>query len=175
MHRWVDLSEPGFGVAALNDCKYGYDAKGSTLRLTLVKSPVFPWPEADQGEHRFRYALLLHAGDLQTVHRAASAFNAPLRLFAGSAAAQVAAPPIATISNDQIEIETVKLSEDGRRVVLRLWETQGRAGTTTLKLSGPTRIARTDLHEADLTILASEAETVDLPFRPFEIMTLALG
>lgn len=175
MHRWVDLSEPGFGVAALNDCKYGYDAKGSTLRLTLVKSPVFPWPEADQGEHRFRYALLLHAGDLQAVHRAASAFNAPLRIFAGSAAAQVATYPIATVSNDQIEIETVKLSEDERRVVLRLWETQGKAGTTTLKLSKHTRIAQTDLHEADLAVLADNAETVDLAFRPFEIMTLALG
>lgn len=175
MHRWVDLSEPGFGVAALNDCKYGYDAKGSTLRLTLIKSPVFPWPEADQGEHRFRYALLVHSGDLQDVHRAASAFNAPLRLFEGSAAASVETSPIATVSNDQIEIETVKMSEDGCRIVLRLWETQGRTGTATLNLLRPTRIAQTDLHEADLTVLASDTDTVELAFRPFEIMTLALG
>nr|WP_272211398.1 glycoside hydrolase family 38 C-terminal domain-containing protein [Marinicella sp. W31]MDC2877285.1 glycoside hydrolase family 38 C-terminal domain-containing protein [Marinicella sp. W31] len=49
MHRWASLAEPGFGVAFLNDCKYGYDARDTTLRLTLLRSPTYPWPEADQG------------------------------------------------------------------------------------------------------------------------------
>ncbi|KQN69677.1 MULTISPECIES: glycoside hydrolase family 38 C-terminal domain-containing protein [unclassified Devosia] len=175
MHRWVDLSEAGFGVAALNDCKYGYDAKGSTLRLTLVKSPVFPWPEADQGEHRLRYALLVHAGDLQTVHNAATAFNQPLRLLAGSATAAPTLTSLATLSSDQIAIETVKQSEDGQRTVLRLWETQNKAGTVTLTLPNATRISETDLYEADTSTLAESAKTIDLTFKPFEIKTIALG
>ena len=62
MQRWVDLSEADFGVALLNDCKYGYDARGNRLRLTLLKSPVDPWPDADQGEHRCRYAVMPHGG-----------------------------------------------------------------------------------------------------------------
>lgn len=175
MHRWVDLSEAGFGVAALNDCKYGYDAKGSTLRLTLIKSPVFPWPEADQGEHRFRYALLLHDGDLQAVHNAATAFNHPLRLLAGGADRTPVAGPVAAVSSDQVAVETVKLGEDGTRTVLRLWESQGRAGTVTLRLPRTARITETDLLEQDVSVLAERADTVDLPFRPFQIRTLAIG
>lgn len=175
MHRWVDLSETGFGVAALNDCKYGYDAKGSTLRLTLVKSPVFPWPEADQGEHRFRYAILVHGGDLQTVHNAATAFNLPLRLLAGGAASQPQQPPIATLSNDQIAIETIKPSENGQRTILRVWETQGRAGAVTLTLPYATRIAETDLYETDLAVLSESASSIELALKPFQILTLALG
>ncbi|MDV3249903.1 alpha-mannosidase [Devosia sp. BK] len=175
MHRWVDLSEAGFGVAALNDCKYGYDAKGSTLRLTLVKSPVFPWPEADQGEHRLRYALLVHAGDLQVVHNAATTFNQPLRLLAGSSSAAPTLSALATLSSDQIAIETVKQSEDGQRMILRLWETQNKAGTVTLTLPSATRISETDLYEADTSTLSESAKTIDLTFKPFEIKTIALG
>lgn len=175
MHRWVDLSETGFGVAALNDCKYGYDAKGSTLRLTLVKSPVFPWPEADQGEHHLRYALLVHAGDLQTVHNAATAFNQPLRLLAGSASVAPTLTALATLSSDQIAIETVKQSEDGQRTILRLLETQNKAGTVTLTLPSASRISETDLYETDTSTLAESANTIDLTFKPFEIKTIALG
>lgn len=175
MHRWVDLSETGFGVAAINDCKYGYDAKGSTLRLTLVKSPVFPWPEADQGEHYLRYALLVHAGDLQTVHNAATAFNQPLRLLAGSATVAPALTALATLSSDQIAIETVKQSEHGQRTILRLWETQNKAGTVTLTLPSATRISETDLYETDTSTLAENAKTINLTFKPFEIKTIALG
>ena len=175
MHRWVDLSEGGFGVAALNDCKYGYDAKGSTLRLTLVKSPVFPWPEADQGEHRFRYALLLHGGDLQAVHNAAAAFNAPLRLLAGASEETPQTRTVAALDSDQVTIETVKQSEDGARTVLRLWETQGRAGTVTLRLPRRGRISETDLYENDTSVLAESAETVELSFGPFQIRTLAVS
>ncbi len=62
-HKWVDLSEGGYGVSLLNDCKYGHDIKGHTMRLTLLKSGVAPDPAADQGAHVFTYALLPHAGD----------------------------------------------------------------------------------------------------------------
>lgn len=175
MHRWVDLSEPGFGVAALNDCKYGYDAKGSTLRLTLIKSPVFPWPEADRGEHRFRYALLVHDGDLQAVHNAATAFNIPLQLLAGAAEGQPNLLPVAAVDSDQVTIETVKTSLSGTGTVLRLWETQGRAVTVTLSLPRAARISETDLHEADISVLAQEDSSVTLSFRPFQIRTLAIN
>jgi alpha-mannosidase len=61
-HRWADLSETGFGVALLNDCKYGYDVKGGVLRLSLLRASTMPDPVADRGEHRFRYALVPHGG-----------------------------------------------------------------------------------------------------------------
>ncbi len=175
MHRWVDLSEAGFGVAALNDCKYGYDAKGSTLRLTLIKSPVFPWPQADRGEHRFRYALLVHDGDLQAVHNAATAFNLPLQLLAGAADSQPSVLPVATLSSDQVAIETVKPSMAGTSTILRLWETQGKATTVTLSLPRAAHISETDLHEAVTSVLAQDDSSITLSFRPFQIRTLAIG
>ena len=62
-HRWADLSEAGYGVALLNNCKYGYDIRGHVMRLSLLRAPGYPDPEADQGRHHFAYALLPHEGD----------------------------------------------------------------------------------------------------------------
>ena len=62
-HRWADLSEAGYGVSLLNDCKYGYDVHGDVLRVTLLRGPESPDPDADRGQHEFTYALFPHAGD----------------------------------------------------------------------------------------------------------------
>ena len=80
-HRWADLSEHGFGVALLNDCKYGWSCFGNELRLSLLRSPRMPDPEADIGRHEFAYALLPHAGGWREagVVGEAACFNAPLR------------------------------------------------------------------------------------------------
>jgi alpha-mannosidase len=77
--KWVDLSEGDYGVSLLNDCKYGHDIQGNVLRLSLLRSPTLPDPEADQGEQRFAYSLLPHAGswDEETIS-AAYALNDPL-------------------------------------------------------------------------------------------------
>ena len=66
-HRWIDMTADSgdYGVAILNDCKYGYDAKEKLMRLTLIKSGIFPNPDADQGEHFFTYSLLPHTGDFR--------------------------------------------------------------------------------------------------------------
>src|SRR3989442_838928 len=61
-HRWADLGEAGYGVALLNDCKYGYDILGSVMRLSLLRAPTHPDPAADLGKHRFTYALMPHPG-----------------------------------------------------------------------------------------------------------------
>ena len=78
--KWADLSEPDFGVALLNDCKYGYAAHGNILRLSLLRGPTHPDPEADQGRHQFRFALYPHMGSPQSagVTEAAYRFNVPL-------------------------------------------------------------------------------------------------
>ncbi|XP_078729371.1 alpha-mannosidase 2C1 [Lampetra fluviatilis] len=80
-HRWAHLGEHGFGLALLNDCKYGHSARGNVLSLSLLRSPKAPDPEADMGEHAFAYAAMPHEGSFQDagVIRCASAFNHPLR------------------------------------------------------------------------------------------------
>jgi alpha-mannosidase len=77
--KWVDLSEGNYGVSLLNDCKYGHDIRDHVIRLSLLRSPTLPDPEADQGEHRFAYSLLPHAGSWnETSIAAAYALNDPL-------------------------------------------------------------------------------------------------
>ncbi|MDJ0860591.1 MAG: glycoside hydrolase family 38 C-terminal domain-containing protein, partial [Dinoroseobacter sp.] len=77
-HKWADLSDGNYGVALLNDCKYGYDVRDDVLRLSLIKSATMPDNTADQGYHRFTYALLPHEGDTRVeVRREAYALNLP--------------------------------------------------------------------------------------------------
>ncbi len=60
--RWADLGDEKNGFSLINESKYGYDAKGNVLRLSLLRSPTSPDPEADQGRQHFSYALYPHAG-----------------------------------------------------------------------------------------------------------------
>jgi len=81
--RWADLSDQDYGVSLLNNCKYGYDAQPSQLRLTLLRSPCWPDPEADRGMHQFTYALYPHKGNWQsagTVRRGYE-LNMPLEVI----------------------------------------------------------------------------------------------
>lgn len=76
MH-WADLTEDpasslAYGVSLLNDCKYGYDAQPSQLRLSLLRSPNWPDPGCDRTQHQFTYAIYPHQGSWQaarTTHR----------------------------------------------------------------------------------------------------------
>ncbi len=100
--RWADLSEAGYGVALLNDCKYGYDVRGHTLRLSLLRAPTAPDPLCDRGRHRFTYALLPHGGDLTAVIAAGYALGAPLEVRTpGSAAAAASARPAEAFSDQR--------------------------------------------------------------------------
>jgi alpha-mannosidase len=75
------VSQYGYGVAILNDCKYGYAVEGNVMRLSLLRAPTLPDANADQGRHEFAFAILLHASSFEesAVFEAAEAFNAPLR------------------------------------------------------------------------------------------------
>ncbi len=92
-HRWADLSEPGYGVALLNDCKYGYDISHGVIRLSLLRSSTWPDPVADRGHHHFTYRLLPHRGDLREagVVDAGYDLNVPLRAVTTTPTAGLAA------------------------------------------------------------------------------------
>src|SRR5258707_14303402 len=80
--KWVDLSEGGYGVSLLNDCKYGHSIQENVIRLSLLRSPTLPDPEADQGEHRFAHTLWPHSGGWEeSTVAAAYALNDPLIVF----------------------------------------------------------------------------------------------
>jgi alpha-mannosidase len=93
-HQWADLSTRDnlYGVALLNDGRYGWDHPDSnTLRLTLIHTPgVFDdWSwvgdqaSQDIGNHTFSFAVLGHRGgwcDGGVAWQGAE-FNQPMRAF----------------------------------------------------------------------------------------------
>ncbi|QSF47396.1 alpha-mannosidase [Paenibacillus tianjinensis] len=132
-HQWADLSERGYGVSLLNDCKYGYDIKDHVMRLSLIKSATEPDWQADQGEHQFTYALLPHIGDWvagQTAEEA-WALNNPLRAVKGSYSAGAGKSLIRTDAPG-IAIDAVKLAEQGDGFIVRLHEYTGSRSTVLL-------------------------------------------
>jgi alpha-mannosidase len=173
-HRWADLSEHGFGVALLNDSKYGYSAFEGTLRLSLLRAPTSPDPEADQGEHRFAYALMPHAGGWRDagVVAEARAFNQPLLWARGSAEPR----SFAAVDDPNLVIDTIKRAEDGDTLVVRLYEAHGARGTARLRLGFPVRAARlANLLEDPGEPARVDADTIEIPYRPYEIVTVLMS
>jgi len=140
-HRWADLSEADYGVALLNDCKYGYDVKGNLLRLSLLRSPVDPDPEADQGEHEFTYALYPHAGAWQQAHvvRQGLQLNVPLLAVPTSAHAGPLPATYSALCADRphVVVDTLKKAEDGDDLILRVYEAHGARGRLNLSIDLP--------------------------------------
>ncbi|HET6965530.1 MAG TPA: glycoside hydrolase family 38 C-terminal domain-containing protein [Acidimicrobiales bacterium] len=171
-HRWADLSEPDYGVALLNDCKYGYDVRGDTLRLSLLRGPGYPDPDADRGVHRFAYALLPHPGDLREgrVVEEAEAFNLPVDIRPG----RVDRPGrIVTVDRAGVSVEAVKPADDGRGTVVRICEVHGSRRPVTVTLGRPfDAVERADLLERAVSSLDHEGLGVRLHLRPFELVTL---
>ena len=182
MHRWVDMSEPDFGAALLSDCKYGYDAVEQTVRLTLLKGPNVPDPDADIGLHRFRYALFLHQGeqDLSQVVRAAERFNNPI-MVQGPVEIGTTKPrtlckefSFASVDTANLTIETVKISEVGSEAIVRIFEHSNRRSTGKIQFGVPVAcVEETDLMERTAGQSNDiKYNSVALNFRPFEIKTL---
>jgi alpha-mannosidase len=172
--RWADLSEHGYGVALLNDSKYGHSAFEGTLRLSLLRAPTSPDPEADQGEHRFAYALMPHAGGWREAGVVAEArrFNQPLVWARGSAEPR----SFAAVDHPNLAIDTIKRAEDSGALVVRLYETHGARGTARLRLGFPVRDARfANLLEDPGDPAHVEGDEIEVPYRPYEVVTLLVG
>lgn len=166
-HKWIATEDATGGFALLNDSKYGHRAKNGLLSINLLRSPTFPDKTADRGRHRFTYAFCpFDSGDLAKVVREGYRLNNPLRITDG-----VHLDSLATVADGGVVLETVKRAEQGDGVVLRLYESLGRATTTAVRVSLPYGAAHeTDLLERPL----STADLERLEFRPFEIKTILL-
>ena len=173
-HKWVDLSERGYGVALLNDCKYGHKVHGTVLDLNLLRSTGGPDPVADRAEHEFTYALLPHAGDYAEggVVRAAYQLNMPLRVLSASEASALPGS-LLTISAENVIVEAIKKAEDSDALVVRLYEAHGASARVTVQFGSPiTSAARVNfLEEGDAPLTVTENMVV-LDIKPFEIVTL---
>src|ERR1700730_15176121 len=167
-HRWADLGEPGYGVALLNDCKYGYDIRGSGMRLSLLRAPTHPDPTADRGMHRFTYALMPHQGDFREagVIAAAEDLNAPLRVVRSGLPAGTRRS-LVEVDTPQVVIEAIKPAEDSDAVVVRLYEAWGGRCRARVRTALPARrAALCDLLERERTEVAVRDGKLELDLTP---------
>jgi alpha-mannosidase len=177
--RWADLSEGDYGVALLNDGKYGYDIHGNVMRLTLLKSGIMPDPDADQGQHRFTYSLLPHPGDWRVgeVLAHAAALDSPLQVRETPAAPGGAAQDrftLVTCDRPGLVIDTIKPANDGGGLILRLYEGHGTRGPATLRFAHDVAeaIECNLLEEAIGPIDRLDARRVALVVQPYELKTV---
>ncbi len=178
-HRWIDLSEHGYGVALLNDCKFGHSVQGNLLTLTCLKCPSYPDPKQDVGQHEFTCALLPHVGDLYEsgVIREAHALNQPLVSMPISAHGGPLPERFSMISVDEpsVVIDGIKRAESSDAVIVRLYESFGGSVNAHLRLPhGVSRAVLCDLMETEHTELRIDNGLVSLPLHAFQIATLKL-
>ncbi|KAJ2807100.1 Glycoside hydrolase, 38 vacuolar alpha mannosidase [Coemansia furcata] len=182
-HKFADLSEYGYGVAVLNDCKYGYSALANTMTLTLLRAPKAPDANCDMGRHSFRYAVYPHAGTFSdsNVVQEAYHFNSalshlPVDLSATNLAALSSFFALDNAPN--VVLDSVKAAEDDSRdVVVRLYETYGGHARAVLSTSLDVVAAHATniLEEKDAELelqQAAQGQSVALSFRPFQIVTV---
>jgi hypothetical protein len=167
--HWADLSDrhQNYGVSLLNDCKYGYDGQPSQLRLTLLRSPNWPDPNCDRGEHHFTYALYPHLGDWKTAQTVRQGYqlNRPLRVYFPTVIKKISKGNLSsrqsllTLAADNLCLMAFKRQEnDPQAWILRLYEYQGQSATFSLQSPFPLAITTAvNLleEETDLTLSIS--------------------
>jgi alpha-mannosidase len=178
--RWADLGDSTAGVSILNDSKYGYDALGNVLRLTLLRSPTWPDPEADRGIQHFTYEIYPHTGtwqQAQTVRRGYE-LNTPLtaqQVFPHTGSL----PPthsFASVDEPNIILSAVKKAEDANALIFRFYDSNGQGSTAHLHIPpGALYAVETNLMETPVPNaphLTVTNDTITLPIHPWEIRTL---
>ncbi|MGQ9840376.1 MAG: alpha-mannosidase [Anaerolineae bacterium] len=174
--RWADLAEPDFGVALLNDSKYGYAVHDNVMRLSLLRSPKEPDPEADMGDQTFRYALLPHPGTPQQADVTMEAYRFNVPLLVGRTAAEPATVSFFNVDTPAIVIDWVKKAEDSDALIVRLYEACGTHARGRLTSPLPVHSAALcNLLEEEEAPLAWQDGGTTLDLRPFQIVTLKLA
>jgi alpha-mannosidase len=175
--RWADLSDSKHGFSLLNDSKYGYDVKGNVLRLSLLRSPEWPDPHADEGHHEFTYSLYPHAGnwrDAQTVRRG---YELNYKLTSVQPHKHEGALPaehsFVGVEGDNVVLTAIKKSEDNQSLILRFYEWEGKEANVKIQLPrGALSASETDLMERATAPLAVRNATVTVHTKPYEIKTV---
>ena len=172
MHKYMDLGDEDYGVALINDCKYGVGVKNNTIGLTLLRSPKYPDTAADMGEHTFSYAVLPHNGNFKdaNVMVEAANFNRKPLLITGNLVNSAYPVSLEKLKGCAC-IESIKKAEDSNNLVLRIVEKHGRIASCKLNIEN-----NVDAYEIDMLEWenGTKVENNILNFKPFEIKTIIL-
>lgn len=175
-HKWADLSETGYGVSILNDCKYGYDTKGNRMRITLMRSPNCPDRTADHGINTFTYVLYPHKNSWQDGGTLENAFllNQPLEAFVSKKQKgdYEKKHSFIELSSSDAVLDAFKLAEDGNGCILRVYEAEGRHEK--VRFSSDLAFGRAfecNMMEQNEKELSITKNSLSFTLKPFEVKT----
>jgi alpha-mannosidase len=177
--RWADLGDDQHGFSLINESKYGYDAAGHTLRISLLRSPVEPDPNADRGHHHFSYALFPHAGDWKQALTVRHGYEYNYKLQAMQLEAHAGTMPAKDSFVEpgaaNVVLTAVKKAEDSNALILRMYEWAGKDSKISIKIPKGAQSARlVNLMEQSQgsTFSIEGGDTITVPVHPYEIVTV---
>jgi alpha-mannosidase len=175
--QWGDISDAKHGFSLLNDCKYGYDAKGNVLRLSLLRSPEWPDPHADEGLHEFTYSMYAHPGTWKEAETVRRGYELNYDLLAIETAKHPG--PLKEqhsffeVQADNVVMTAIKKAEDDGSLILRFYEWAGKESDVKIVLPvGAQSASETDLIERPIGDLAVPGGVVAVHTKPYEIKTI---
>ncbi len=178
-HKYADLSEYGYGVSLMNDCKYGHSIHDGVMSLTMLKSGTYPDPTADKCEHCFTYSLYPHADDYKSAGTIAKSYdlNNPMTAFkigkhSGNLPEEYS---FVSTENENVIIETVKKAENGEGIIVRMYESFNKRTNAVINLGFDFEsVTLCDLLENDLKVIVHDGRSVPITLKPFEIVTIKI-
>ena len=182
--RWADLSDSEHGLSLINDSKYGYDAKGNVLRLSLLRAPLYPDPNSDRGRQQFSYSLYPHIGSWKQADTVLRAYEFNYNLLAFQIESHQGNLPatnsLVQVNPHNLVLTAMKKSEDGNNLILRFYEWAGKATHAKIKVpAGASEAVETNLLEHDIkdgsAQVSLHGSDVELDVAPFSINTVSIG
>jgi alpha-mannosidase len=176
--RWADLGDSQHGFSLINESKYGYDAKDNVLRLSLLRSPTWPDPEADRGHHHFSYELYPHAGTWKEARTERAGYEYNYRLQAMQVESHTGSLPAEhsylSVAPENVVLTAVKKAEDDNGLIFHVFEWAGKQSEVTFTVPpGATAATETNLMEMTVgTPLPLSGDKVTIPIQPYEILSL---
>ena len=180
--RWVDISDGEYGVSLLNNCKYGFDVKGNTIRMTLVRTSYSPDPKPDVKIHKVKYSIYPHIGNWKEAltFRRGYEINHPLEIFVvtNPSAIKGSKPEefsFLRVTPENVVVSSVKMAEDSRGFVIRIYDATGDGAD--VELTAGFKIQRayeSDLLERKIKPVHLEQRKIRVHLSPFEIKTIRI-
>lgn len=179
-HKFADISDGNFGVALMNDCKYGYDVKNGNLGITLLKCATYPAGNCDKGNHTFTYSIYAHEGTLNGSDTTKQAFilNNPLQVYKVNGKGNGKLPcsySYVQADKENVVIDTIKQAEKRDTTIVRMYESNNTPVTTTLTFGSEIKeVYLCDLLENRLEKIAVKNNQCTIKVKSFEIITLEI-
>ncbi|MGA9408116.1 MAG: glycoside hydrolase family 38 C-terminal domain-containing protein, partial [Bacteroidota bacterium] len=175
--RWADMSEDRFGVSLLNKSKYGYDIKGNTMRLSLLRSPLWPDPTADRGKHSIEYSLYPHPGTWKEANTEAAGYEFNYPLIVVTTGVHKGRLPtsgsLVQLNPANLVLTVLKKAEDSDAWIVQWYETQGEDAQAVLWLPRvPKKVVKSNFMEEDGAPVEFDGNTVRVKTKKNSVMTL---